>query len=393
MNLNRFASLIISYLKPIKLAIVIFAFGFFISTSSFAVPEIDAEEFNVRLLRTSSSKRVLLLEDINSSSPRPGRVLLLKDGDKEVAAIRVLKSYEDKIPQRFAAKIVIRFSNDGEVISKQYRALRKLGDRVTQLVKEADAKAGILDMNRVKSDEALANEIPPDDSELDRGIPKPAEKKPETEPATTTENKQPPPLFTKDGIEIDDLTNEDPSQDNSLMDELGDSTHKGPVLLDPFRHGVSIQYASYRAIGYNATDRNYFNKTYSAVALKYSFTAANRLFFKTLSLQDQLSFDLTGMYFSIVEYFKTGDAVQVFPILLNARYTLLVSENFGFFVYAGVKRNFVSYDDPDLTTAVEQLQTTGRFFGGGVQLRIGPQWALRADIGTEGFAVGATLRF
>ncbi|MEW6055880.1 MAG: hypothetical protein AB1540_04625, partial [Bdellovibrionota bacterium] len=50
---------------------------------------IEAEEFNVRLVKTSSSGRVLLLEDFSENHPRPGKILLLKQDKEDVAAIRV----------------------------------------------------------------------------------------------------------------------------------------------------------------------------------------------------------------------------------------------------------------------------------------------------------------
>jgi hypothetical protein len=357
------------------------------------IKPIEAEEFKVRIKRRSTSGRVLLLDDSSENRPRPGRILLLKNGNDDVAAVRVLKNF----PGRFAAKIVLNFGPELKN-TDEYRALKKIGEKIVAMIKEREQRGK--DLDATKTDEDLAKEVAPDDNELDRGIPTPKPKKKGAKPVgdkpegpSGPQEKLPEPLFTKEGKELDadsiEVKDEDePYADLSVQEEL-------PIEL--FRHAFSLEYGNAKNV-----DKNNNPASYSALGVRYAFNVWRMPMFKRKTFQDMFSLELSAFYYSISPFLATDDSVTVIPLIFTLRYNLLVGESLSFFTYLGFEKNNVSVGSSGASTTTGTgtvssntaiLATTKAALGIGSMVKIGPAWAIRLDFGTDLFGLGAVLKF
>jgi hypothetical protein len=355
------------------------------------IRSIEAEDFKVKSTKKSTSGRVWLFEDPTENRPRPGRVLLIKSGEQDIVAVRVLKNY----PARFAAKIVLKFKDPQP--NAEYRALKKLGDKITALIKEREEQENRAP-HEMKTDEELAKEVAPDDNELDRGIPAPAPvapKKKEKKSDSTKSKKENSvePLFTKDGFELntDDMDLGE-SADESSLDMNED------IMLEPKNHALSLEYASLKSV-----DKRGDSATYSGLGLRYAYNAFHKLLFKKKSLQDMISPEIGLFYYSITGFVRADDQVTVYPLNITVRYSLLLNDTFSVFGYLGLMKNLVSTgstesnltkdERPVFNEGIRYLKQTKTALGAGAMMKIGPSWAVRLEYGLDLFAIGAVLKF
>lgn len=368
------------------------------------IKEIDATEFNVRLTKTSRSGRVLLLADPGEQDPYPGKILLLKSGKTEVAAIRVLKRYRGK----FAAKVVLPFAS--VKVGEEYRALRKIGDKMNEMILEREKN--LEDPDHLKTDDELSKEVAPDDAELDRGIPLAPPPKPKTKtapkvidppaerlddastnassskPAEPTVEKlevqkMPDPLFNKNGDEINSQGNLEVSPDDeALLDPFAEPF----VFLEPYPNAMSFQYAQI-----NNVDSARKQASYTSFGGRYAYNFKKLILTKSGTPQDMLSIEPGIFYYTINGFQVVGDSISVMPISLNLRYSLIFSGGFTAFGYAGLLVNTVLSSENALDPTV--LANTRAALGVGGMLNFGPAWALRVDYGIDMLAIGVVLKF
>lgn len=347
------------------------------------VRSIEAEEFRVRFLKTSRSGKIYLFEDLADNRPRPGRILLIKQGNDDILAARVLKNYSGK----FAAKVVLPINPVKP--DTEYRAIKKLGDKIVALIKERENRGKDLDAS--KTDEDLAKEVAPDDNELDRGIPqpkaktKPASAKPEgtSGPASLSKNsKMPEPLFNREGGEIDsfELNEEEAFADITVQDDLPIEQH---------RHAFSFEYGSIKNV-----DKDSKPATYSSYGARYGFNLWRMAMLQRKNIQDMFTLELGLFYIPISNFAKIGDNVVVYPLIGTLRYSVLLGESISLFAYTGFSRGSVS-EGPDQSLAGQhaKLARAKALFGVGGMLKIGPAWAARIDVGSDMFGIGAVLKF
>ncbi len=354
--------------------------------------EIEAEEFMVTVKKKSRSGRVILFTGYKSENPKVGKILLLKEGPTEIAAVRVLKSYHDN---RFAAKNVLPFQK--VELTKEYRALKKVGEKYIEMIKEREKR--MVDPDRMKTDDELSKEVSPEDSELDRGIPaktqpqKPSDDSeserldsPMQTPVEPTNSKSnsPKPLFDAKGNELNgeelDPTEEDDDYDT---DPFSDTF----LPIEPHAHALSFEYGS--LLNYDVL---YKPTNYSALGFKYSYILSRYWFLDQKNIQDYVAFEAGIFFYSVTAYRAPEDTVSVLPILLSLRYNVNIGEYFSPFVYGGfMKNNVTSVSSPSVGAA--SLTKTVPALGFGAMFKLGPGWSVRTSIGLEGFAAGIMLRF
>lgn len=355
------------------------------------IKPIEAEDFKVRAVRKSRSGRVFLFEDPTENRPHPGKVLLIKSDKEEIVAVRVLKNY----PARFAARVVLKFKEPA--LNTDYRALKKLGDKIIAMIKERERQGK--DLNETQTDEELAKEVAPDDNELDRGIPLPQPKatgKKRTKPVSQprANNQGPAPLFSKEGLELTSESIEVAEEDEPFADlDVNEET-----VLEPKNHALSLEYGSFKSV-----DKVGDPASYSGVGARYSYNAFRNVIFKKKHLQDMITAEAGLFYYTITGFVRADDRVSVFPLALTARYNLLLGETFSFFGYLGLAHNFASSGSAEaglnetqlveFNNGMNFLQSTKAAVGVGAMMKIGPSWAIRVEYGTDIFGIGAVLKF
>lgn len=329
-----------------------------------AVHSIDAEEFTVKVLKRSSSGKVLLFEDPTLNDPRPGKVLLLKRGDEDLAAIRVLKNY----PGRFAAKVLLKFKDipdDGS----ELRSLKKLSTKVLRQIQDQERAP----LDSTLTDDELAKEIAPNDIELDRGIPTPQKKKPAIK-ATPVPKK-------------DEETETLEVSEDALTDD-GDFSRTEDVSFERQNHILSLQLGLITNV-----DASNVKARYSGIGLRYGWNIARRLLFTQPNRQDMLTLEAGAYYYSITGFETADDSVTVYPLEGVIRYSFLPNDSIQFFIYLGAVKSFVQASETVTLAGSALLSRTRLALGGGLIVPIGPGWALRGDVGLEKMVFGISLRF
>ncbi len=346
------------------------------------VRPIEAEEFRVTYKKSSHSGRVMMFEDASENRPRPGKILLLKKDNDDVVAIRVLKNY----PGKFAAKTVLPINELKP--DTEYRAIKKLGEKIIALIREREKRGK--DLDAAKTDEDLAKEVSPDDNELDRGIPLQKGKTKKVLPSRpdgAAAPGMPEPLFTKDGGELTADSIEIKDED----EQYSDLSVQEDLPIEPSRHAVTLEYGSLKSVDQNANPA-----TYSGIGLRYGFNIWRMALWHRKTLQDMLTLEAGLFYYTISGFVEADDSVTVYPFVGDVRYTLLIGESLGLFGYLGFVKNTASAGNgasAALTSAVLALNGTHAALGVGATLKIGPSWAVRLDVGSDLFGIGAVLKF
>lgn len=363
---------------------------------------IEAESFPIRLVKKSTSGNVLLFDDVSENKPNPGKILLLKDSSEPIVAIRVLKNYDKNIDEtdkrkdtKFAGKIVLNFKDPS--IGSEYRALKKLGDRIIDLIKQEEVRQQKKAEDIEKTDEELAKEISPDDEELDRGIPVPKKIENKESPAKAKEKAKEKekkevtkaePLFDKYGNELE------AGSDGELPPLLpGDDSLEQTAInedkpYEPSKHAISFEYASILNV-----DRDQLPANYSALGLRYNHSVWKNLLFKRKQFVDRVSFELSLFYYSIGSFVYSDDVVTVFPVIFTPRYNVELTDNFMVYLYAGIMKNFATQSDGKEIIDTSVLEGFLPSLGIGLNIKFGPGWAARVDFGTDLFGIGAVLKF
>ncbi len=339
------------------------------------VKEIEAQDFKVTLKKTSRSGRVLLFEDPEGGRPRVGKILLMKSGDEEIGAVRVLKLY----PGKFASKIVLPFKSF--MPGDTYRGIKKIGDKIMNLIKEREQR--LQDPDAQKTDDELSREIAPDDAELDRGIPVPL--KPEKAPKSS---KAPEPLFNSKGEDIGapEKLEIDEEDEEGMFAEA----NSGEVIgaLDPFGNAFSFQFATISNL-----DKTESVTTYKALGLRLSYNFGRMSLIKKKTVQDMFTLEAGGFFYAIAGFEAPDDSVSILAFLPTLRYNILIGQYITLYGYGGAMINTVTSSTNVVETSTRKLSKVLPAGGVGGLLQFGPAWAIRADYGVDLFGIGVMLKF
>jgi hypothetical protein len=342
-----------------------------------------------------------MLKSPNEGSPAIGRILLVRQENEPILALRVLKDYPEN--GTFAAKRVRRYGDHRILSPKEaYEALEKISD-----IGGAPIPHTAQDQADLKELEAPPTAPNPYDAEAPAGSTSPptipAESGLEPDDAIspkTPSEESPLPETAEYDPELDSGTSPPPGKADSLSPEENSGLSIEELNeLDPHRHMVSAQFG-YLTNSIPTSSRHLF----MGGGFRYSLTPIRMLFLRKGSIQDSVSLE-TGLFvYKIVKLLAgTNDAIDtytVLPVPLTVRYNIALSENFTLFAYGGMLMNFVIGATSGFATAIEALNTFGenRFapipsFGGGILFRVGPNWAARADVGYDFIGAGLVLKF
>ncbi len=133
-----------------------------------------------------------------------------------------------------------------------------------------------------------------------------------------------------------------------------------------------------------------------AAGLRYSHTFSHPVWWNEAGLQDSLSVDFAGVLGTRLEFAEAGDSYQILSTLTWLRYNLHFSEDLSVFGYAGLQKAFVLVavtTGANDALAQQQLGLLLPALGVGAQLRVGPQWYARLDVGIDQVGASLMLRF
>ncbi len=355
------------------------------------LPKIKARTYDVLPKKRSKSNRVYLFSDVTEAKPRPGRILLLREGDQQAMAFRVLKTYPEK--KEFAAKRVKTYDGKATIdLDRNFMAIEKLSDvplppptlQDQQDLKELEDSAtpkpaqapetvpmdnqGLLpdDINTgTKTDSGKDNlslypEILPFDPDLDGGS------------SPTPEGTKPEEVF-------------EPSYDGEDDHRLS-LTAEEVNQIERTNHGASLQLGFFR----NGTPQGQ-SQYFKGGGLRYGYTPAKMMLLRLPQVQDSITLEGGAFFYKVLA--KNNDGYSVLAFNTTVRYNIILNEDYGVFFYGGLTRNQVTSSAQgreDMLTALSSSFPAG---GGGLLFRIGPHWEARLDIGIDMMTGGLMLRF
>jgi hypothetical protein len=384
------------------------------------LPEIEARNFAVKVVKRSTSGKTYLFDDLTNAQTRLGKLLLLRrEPDPTTVpamAFRVVKLYPES--NRFAAKRVRRYGTTRALeAGLSYTALEKVGDvLITPPTAQDKADLAELETGALPDTAPIPEELPPGTpSEIVPGAPIPPVGDPTAEipgdsgetsaaeaPATPPESPATPPEAAAYDPALDAGTSL-PSSSAASQDDEEDEEGLG------HRFGASVEEVTY--IDHNrqwlSAGAGYFNagtiddatRYFKAAGVRYGYTVSRMVLLKRSQLQDSIALE-AGVFAARLLTFPEGQngTYTVVPLIGTARYNFHIGENFGVFLYAGLRQNLVPQAVNVAEGSAEEdtlnaLQTTAPAAGGGFFFRVGPGWYARVDLGYDSLTLGLTLRF
>ncbi len=347
-----------------------------------------------------------LFEDPSGAKPIVGRIVLLRENREPKMAFRVLHVLFEK--RQFIARRVRNYKDQNVLeLKKEYTAVERV--RETNLpnpMLNPEERVAIDELKEFAPSSAVTAPQPSDFSrsdELPLVTPTPSAT-PSVEAELENQSAPLPTLSEKD--ELDELDsaqlNEEPEEkpENSKKYERIQSEDEVRTIddiesMDQENQALWGQFGMIRALNYNGEF-----VYYPAGGLKYGITLGRMLFVSKAKVQDTLTLELSAMMFRVQGYYteETLDSYTVGSGVASLRYTVLMSENLGFFVYGGYnpRRVITSGDEGGAVhdNAMSNLGQPQVAAGVGLVFRLGPGWEARIDAGLDTLvAMGVGIRF
>jgi hypothetical protein len=349
-----------------------------------ALPDIEATTRLLKIIKSSTSRRVYLIDvsngpapqtesDSQASNPAPPsesgekpavrKLLLVRNGEENILALRVLRDISGT-NQVIAKKIKQYGNHEALEVGQEYYALEKLSDIVPPPPTPQD-----------KADMA------------------------EVEPAPLAFD---PDLDTGSSPMPDNLDDES----GNRGDRLGASIEEKNVPFEKHRHWISAVVGLIR----NTPDEDQLNgRYYTAGGIRYGYDVGRRIFVTRDDRLDTFTLEGSLFYYSIsgldagstdstsgsttTTTSTTTDTYTLTPIAATGRYTYYYNEDFGIFVYGGLMKNIVMNSQNSSEDRVANLGRVIPAVGAGALLRVGPQWYTRIDAGLDMISANLMIRF
>lgn len=369
------------------------------------LPDIEARIFDLNVARRSRSERVYLLAPLDKTAELPleGRVLLLKKDSSPAMAVLILKVYPETF--QFAGKKVRAYDsfeklNPGD----KFKSVQKISDIIPAPpeqtpqdradLREIEAKpttaplpplpnpAQAVEPALVPSSEAskagVAPDAPPPPPGGSSAVVSP-EITPEASPSQTP---PPPPGAISEPVKSDSDDESRDDQSSVIIEEINP--------LDTNRFGISAELAFIR----NAAPQTVGSGYYVGGGIRGSLELGQSVFLKGARLQDSLGVELGVFNYRVAGFKIPADSFTLYPIIGTLRYSLIFSEDFSLYFYAGLVYNLITSNtaatDADSIAQLGQVQPAG---GMGLLFRVGPSWYTRVDLGIDMIGLGLVLRF
>lgn len=342
-------------------------------------PQIRAKAYPLLSSRSSNSGRIYLFDDVDSTRPAPGKILLLRQDKSFVAGLRVLRTYLDR--KQVAARVVKTYPEFPEIpIGTTFSTAEKVGSlNLPKLTAEEKRKEDLMDKQDLKEIE----------STFDAPI----------NPKQTLTEKEdrlsPDPTIPDFDPELDAGTQQKPPSDFEAEDEEGvdPSQLENPLEIheiEPLDDSKNMFSVSFGIIRSRTTGGGI--APFRTGALRYSRQVLSDIFQNSPTLQDDLSLEGSIFIYQVLNP-TAGSAVTAMPVGATLRYTLNVRNDYGIFVYGGGTYSQAISSVKVSATGINQIRGPVAAFGVGVFVNVGPSWFARMDLGYDTLSVGLSLKF
>jgi hypothetical protein len=331
------------------------------------LPDIEAKLRQLKVLKSSTSKRVYLLDLApladaaaaadSAEKPPERKILLLRHGDENIMALRVLRDIHGT--NQVIAKKIKQYGDYVALdIGQEFFAIEKISD----VIPPPPTPQEKVEMAEVEP-EPLAY-----DPDLDKGT-------------------SPDP----DGSDDEDPRKKEEDEDA----RLGASIEEKVVPFEPQRHWLTVAFGALR----NTPDGDFQSaRYYMGGGIRYGYDVGRRIFNTRDDRLDTFTIEGSLFYYSVSGLDSTDsstalDTYTLTPIELTGRYTYYYNEDFGLFAYGGFMKNFVMSSQNSTADRVSNLSLPVPAIGVGALLRFGPQWYTRIDVGLDMISANLMIRF
>jgi hypothetical protein len=370
------------------------------------LPEIDAQEFEITPLETSSSGRVYRLK-VEGGNPRTGDILLVQKNQEPLAAFRVLKTEGTEI----VAKRVRKYESQSKLeLQQTYTAVQKLADLVESPIERTEAPSTAPELPPPASPNATEAPaelnpppLPPEEA--------PAQEAPAQEAPATDTNAV--PLMGDDASQTTLISKQRATALDQYDEGLDATTTPrnlktvpgaedvpsretmiGPGVIEheplsKFNQMVGISAGSFRNMsGFQIPGSNN-----SGLTAYYNRVIEDSVWFEGHTPHDTLSLEAGLGYYSIVNFTGGFDDYQIMPIRGEFLYSLHVSPSFAFLTHIGAQFNWIFAAENAVDEGLGALSGIQANAGVGMLYQIGPQWYLRGDAGLDRIAIGLAVKW
>ncbi len=344
------------------------------------LPEIEAKTWPVKILKKSKSNKIYLIEDINNSKTKVGKILLFKREAEPFIAARVLRTYSDR--KQIAVKKLRSYENHDDLpVGGAFVIIEKVAD----ILPETIDKTANLPLS--KEDKADLEELEPKSAKKKKKQDKDAEPAADSDAGSPQADEFDP--------ELDSGTSPKPADETAPDDEKPQQEESALVVeevepIEIHRHWFTVQGG---AIFDPRYDPEAGFDPPMAGGLRYGFTFARMVFISKPLVQDSFAIEAGAFLYKIFQYADPSDVYTVMPTVFTARYNLALGHNLLFFLYGGTKKNFVvdsANNKPDALSLLSQYRPA---LGGGILIGIVSNWDVRIDAGFDMAVAGLTVRF
>lgn len=356
--------------------------------------DIDARAYEVSIKKVSSSNKTYLFEDLKSSKPGVGHIILLKQADQAVMAFRVLRTEIEK--KIFFAKRVRRYGEFQKLEpGSTYTAIEKLNEVESVVPFDAQDQKDMRELSQGNlygasgatgledqvGNEPMGTRVIPVDSDGNEFT------DPQAVDAELDERPDQPRVEDLPDVEAgrsrDDMFDDDGGFDSSAylgIDEIDP--------LDKLRNHLSGEFGFF-----SSTSPEGGSVYYNAMGIKYGITVGKMLLAKRRTTQDTLVLEGGMFLYRVTNYQIFGDNYIVMPLSLGMRYNIFASESLGFQFFGGIARSQVLSTSESTEEGVRTLSSIGPHLGAGLIFRLGPHWDARIEAGLDMIGGGLVLNF
>jgi hypothetical protein len=171
-------------------------------------------------------------------------------------------------------------------------------------------------------------------------------------------------------------------------DDLNDITVDEVHPIEVNSHSMSAQFGFFRN---NASSGG--SAYFAGAGLRYALTIGKMILLRRAQVQDSLAIELGAFLYKAIHFDVANDAYTILPLVGTLRYNVLLSENFGVFLYGGMVKSQVTSSAQATDSALGALSQAMPAAGGGLIFRVGPNWDARVDLGIDMIGGGLMLRF
>lgn len=322
----------------------------------------ETRKFKSTPVLISKTGRVYLFKVVPGAEPKPGNMVLIKEGPKALMAFRVLRADTEK--NQYAARKAKKYNQTEELqLNLEYDSIEK---------------------------SALASTSTPPPEPEPKTIPEPTTLEPTSAEPTTAEPINVEQLDAP-SEPVPEPTPENVSEEYFYDDEETSLYEVEEIhALDPYRAAFSLM-GSYSR---NLSSFQIRGTVQSSILAFLSIKTFKDILFFSKQAQDWIDIEFgVGYYTYLNASTSPNRSFTILPLLAQAKYNIQVSETLSINAYGGFGFNAIISSKNATSFDKKRFGNIQQLMGLGLVYNMGPHWATRVDLGWDRMALGLMLKW